>query len=289
MENQDILALIERRRGEIEAESREVVIAEPREVVVAEGDKINDLRCDLNAESTLPREVLKNKKIKQLISRPREDNEGRRSSDEDLPLAGASPTPAESSTPVPENPKGPAGERGSVVPAAATISSRVAAITAQHNKTTRGVKVSLTIQTPEDQAAGVALKLTAELKRSNRLREVRAVADDSEMFQEFLRQARESITELADEERSRWVMGRCHARGSRSSWFKDMLVIGQMDSGRITTLLVYIEGEEIEIGLADGDLTARQRDLYNSSGQVGQLRMRQTSPSFGTAQRRPLA
>lgn len=250
-----------------------------QEVVLAtDDDKINDL-ADLPQVNSRPlQEVYKDKKTERCKDTSRQSEQEvmvLRSSNEDLPLAGTSPTPAAAAPLISsEEQQLPKGEGGSVVPAAARTSScRYAGIGAQHAQTKSGVKLALTLQTPEDQRYFEGVKTTAELKPFSRRSQIKTRPGDSAAFEQALQS---TITQVLndpdyDEVRDRMVLGRVHTTGHRSPWLNDTFVWGVLDrEGRMQQAVLWSENEEYDL-MFDQELSDQQQQYYHCSAIYGQL------------------
>jgi hypothetical protein len=183
-----------------------------------------------------------------------------------VPVAVTSSSPREKDTACQEEGVGNLGPRD--------VSSRWSGITVQHVRTTRGVKVAITLQQPDWAASGHCQMATAELKRYDRMREVRPGADDSEHFAQYLAQVKAQL----QEQRSHLAcVGRLHHRGRRSQWLLDTLIVAIFDQDRMTHVMLYLEGEEFVIDL-DHVMSATQQRYYHSAGIHGQLHSAQKAP-----------
>ena len=249
----------------------------PRELVIA---KTPDFGQN-------PREVLKDKKIKRYnnISRLSEESDLVKVSDETCLLAEtASLTSGQlTSSNTFESATASPGESGIVIcPRELTSRDSVAAISVQHSKTTKGVKAMVTIQTATQARVGEATRLTAELKRWDRLRELKPYADDSDAFADMYLGAIEQLKETPARNRRNYCIGRLHDRGKRSAWYADMMMLGILDDqDHLKTVMLNIEGEEFEIEM---DLTLSDRQtMYHSQGRHGTLTRSQRAPRLATA------
>jgi len=169
---------------------------------------------------------------------------------------------------------------------ATTCSREIAGITAQHVKTERGIKVSLTIQTYQDQPTGEFVSLTAELKRHGRLRELKRYSGDSTVFEQHYIDTINSLKELTPEEGRYVCCGRIHERGKRAKWFADMMVVGNLnDSNHLDNIILWYGSEEYEIAMTN-ELTVKQAEGYHTSGIYGEVKTQATAPTLATAKRR---
>lgn len=183
------------------------------------------------------------------------------------PLAVAScNAPFESATASP-------GEGGSVI-SPRDVTSRYSGITVQHARTTKGVKLAVTLQQPTWTTQGVCQLATAELKRYDRMREVRAREHDSDDFANYLHAVKQQLQ--AAEDRTVCV-GRLHQRGRRSAWLYDTLVVARLEANLVTSVMLYLEGEE-QVIMMDTALTDLQQQYYHTQGRWGQVVSAQRAP-----------
>jgi len=147
------------------------------------------------------------------------------------------------------------------------VFSRYSGISVQHVRTDKGVKIAITLQKPEWCAEGACQMATAELKRYDRLREIKARADDSEHFAEYLKNAKIDLQEAANRD---VCMGRLHQRGRRSQWLYDTLIVAFFDGKKMERVMLYLEGEEHIIEL-DQELSESQQKFYLSQGRMGDI------------------
>jgi hypothetical protein len=264
-------------------QTREQILADiksrqnPRELVIA---KTPDFGQN-------PREVLKDKKIKRYnnISRLSEESDLVKVSNETCLLAETSSQPSGQGTSSLSLESGTScqGESGSVIsPRELTSRDHVVAITVQHSKTTKGIKAMVTLQKSSQAAVGEITRLTAELKRWDRLRELRAYSDDSDAFSEMYLGAIEQLKETPAKSRRSYCIGRLHDRGARSAWYADMMMLGILDDqDHLKTVILNIEGEEFEIHM-DVALSDRQ-SMYHSQGRHGELKRAKRAPRLSTA------
>jgi hypothetical protein len=164
--------------------------------------------------------------------------------------------------------------------AASTSSRTLTGITAQHARTARGIKVSLNIQEATDVATGAYSKITAELKRHDRLRELKAYSGDSTAFAQHYTNTITEIKELKPEQGQKFAIGRAHARGSRSAWIANVMVLGELDEqDQLTKIYFYYNNEEYVIDF-DQELSPKQKELYYCSGVYGELKRAQAAPTL---------
>lgn len=199
--------------------------------------------------SSRSREQLNNKTIKELNNSSRHDSEDVMS--EQSPLT--------------ETPKESLSQKafGSVI-TPREVSSRYSCVMVQHCKTAKGVKLAITLQTPELKR----LRVTAELKRYDRLREVKARLEDSTEFNLFFEDTKQAIYAARNKS---VCMGRLHARGKRSAWYRDTLAVAMInDAGTVEHVIININHEEYCVEL-NGQLTDLQSKMYRATGQIGTL------------------
>lgn len=227
---------------------------------------------------TNPREVLKDKKIKRLndISRAGEEMSGNKVSDETCPLALQPIGTSLALSPLQEE----VNEEGLVSAEPARTTSRdMTAVTAQHVRTERGVKVNITLQTARQAQEGCYVSLTAELKRSDRIRELKPYAADNEEFAEFYELAKQMTRE--DTNKKNICIGRLHERGKRNKWIADMLVVGYLKDNVLDSIKFFFDGATYDIRM-DHLMSERQQRLYHCSGIWGQLQTKKAAPTFET-------
>lgn len=245
-------------------------------VLATDHDKINDL-ADLPQVNSRPlQEVYKDKKTERLKDTSRQSQQEvmvLRSSSEDLPMAGTSPTPAVASPLSLCEQQLPTAESGSVVPAARTSSCRYAGISAQHAQTPRGVKLALTLQTPEDQRYFEGVKTTAELKPFARRSQIKTRPGDSAAFEQALQSTITQVLNDPDYDAvcDRMVLGRVHTTGARSPWLTDTFVWGVLDpEGHMQQAVLWSENQEYDL-VFDQQLSAQQQQYYYCSAIYGQI------------------
>jgi hypothetical protein len=158
-------------------------------------------------------------------------------------------------------------ERGVGNLAPRDVFSRYSGISIQHVRTDKGVKIAITLQKPEWAAAGACQMATAELKRYDRLREIRARADDSDHFAEYLKNAKQDLQDAADRN---VCMGRLHQRGRRSQWLYDTLIVAFFSGDKMQRVMLYLEGDEYIIDL-DQELSESQQKFYRAQGRHGDI------------------
>jgi hypothetical protein len=141
-------------------------------------------------------------------------------------------------------------------------------------KTKKGVKVAITMQKPEWAPTGGCQLATAELKTYDRMREVKAREQDSEHFAAYLKNAKRDIQ---DEENKNVCIGRLHERGKRSAWLYDTLIVAFFENDKMTSVMLYLEGEEHVIHM-NIELTEQQEKFYASQGRYGDISKGQGVP-----------
>jgi hypothetical protein len=249
----------------------------PRELVIAKTPEFQQN----------PREVLKDKKIKRYnnISRLSEESDLVKVSNETCLLAETSSLPIGQLTSSISLESGTSCQgRGGNVISPRELASRdsVVAISVQHSKTQKGIKAMVTIQKASQACVGEIIRLTAELKRWDRLRELKPYADDSDAFSDMYLGAIEHLKETPAKHRRSYCIGRLHDRGARSAWYADMMMLGILDDqDHLKTVILNIEGEEFEIQM-DLPLSDRQ-SMFHSQGRHGELKRAKRAPRLSTA------
>ena len=218
------------------------------------------------ADSQIPREVYKEQNIKLLISQ-----EGRE--DQDREKVSARPAFGPEGKPsIPlafdfvTSPEEVPQEREVSCISPRELCSRYSGISVQHVRTEKGIKVAITLQQSDWAATGAVQLATAELKRSDRLREVRAREDDSEEFAAYLEDAKQQLRPV----KAQVAMGRLHQRGRRSSWLYDTLIVAFFENNKMSKVMLYLEGEEVIIEM-DREMSMNQQKYYLSQGILGSI------------------
>jgi hypothetical protein len=158
-------------------------------------------------------------------------------------------------------------ERGGSVITPRDVTSRYSGISVQQARTVRGVKVAITLQQPDWISVGACQLATAELKRYDRMREIKARADDSEHFGNYLKNIKQQLHDAHDHT---VCLGRLHQRGRRSAWLYDTLMVASMHDDTVKSVMLYLEGEEYVIEL-DNTLTDLQQKFYHNQGIHGSI------------------
>jgi hypothetical protein len=130
-----------------------------------------------------------------------------------------------------------------------------------------GLKLAISLQTAAMGLKGQLFLLTAELKRYDRLREIKSKTDDSSAFAQVLEQAKREIH--AEQDRAMCI-GRVHLRGKRSAWIPNALVIARVDNNCICDVILILDDEQYTIKL-DQTITPAQRPLYLAAGIAGSI------------------
>lgn len=225
-----------------------------------------------------PREVYKDINIKILNDISREGEES------DLKLA--SPSIGEDRSPEGMKEKLAKEEEVLIIAPADTTSRTFSGISAQHHKTAKGIKVSITLQKADEVDVYAYIELTAELKRHNRIRELKPYSYDGDDFAELYSGMKNHIRHnLLPEIKEKTCIGRLHQRGSRSAWIADMFVIGELDQNDILKTIKFYHDDEYIINM-DQALTRRQTEIYHSSGLYGELRRRSIGPTLANLKRK---
>ena len=229
------------------------------------------------------REQLKNKKIKKVNNISRvvhcEDKSGEGVSDETRQLTLV--TDSGYTSPLSFEEKSKAQQEVIVNSPAREqeLARTFCGILAQHSKSKTGVKVFLTIQRFNHNPGQVQL-ITAELKRSDRLREVKPVEGDSEMFIKNLNDIKDQLYEIPKHQRGNMCLGRAHKRGKRDQWISDLFVFGKFnDCGEIEYITVQFKDEEYEIYLTS-ELSSFQEGKFLTTGRYGEVKTSKVSRSI---------
>jgi hypothetical protein len=167
---------------------------------------------------------------------------------------------------VTSSPRSQGAEEGYVI-APRELTSRYSGISVQHVKTEKGVKVAITLQKPDWCAEGACQLATAELKRYDRMREVKARPDDSETFALYLANVKQQLRDSANHS---VCIGRLHQRSRRSAWLYDTLMVAFLQGEIVERVMLYLEGEEYVIPL-DHTLTDLQQKYYHNQGIHGAI------------------
>jgi hypothetical protein len=177
------------------------------------------------------------------------------------------------------------GEGVSVMPNATTCSRIYTGISIQHNKTKKGIKLSINLQTADDAYNNNIVSITAELKRSDRLREIKEYQYDTDNFKAFVRSTLDDIMSIPKELRQHIAAGRAHERGQRSGWYQDVFVTAELDDYNvIRTVYLNLNGEEYQIDM-NKELSTSQATMYHSTGIYGELKLVQMAPTLFGARR----
>lgn len=238
----------------------------------------------------VPREVYKEEKKERSKHSSRSDEELiAQESLRDSSLAGQSPlrtaaTPLETSSHLLAE-IASQGEGVSVITPATTCSRTYTGISIQHNKTKKGIKLSINLQTSDDAYNNNILSITAELKRSDRLREIKEYQYDSEAFKAFVKNTIDEIMSVPKGLRQHIAAGRAHERGQRSGWYQDVFITAEMDEGNIVRLVyLNLNGEEYTVDM-NKELSTSQSSMYHSTGIYGELKLVQMAPTLIGARR----
>ena len=173
------------------------------------------------------------------------------------------------------------GESGIVI-ATRELTSRYSGISVQHVNTAKGIKIAVTLQRPDEAPYGDVLLLTAELKRYDRLREIKSrIDDDTQHFAEYLSNVK---SQLQQAKNKNVAMGRLHQRGKRAAWLEDSLVVAFFDNKRIARVMLYLATEEVVIEL-DQPLSQNQQKYYLGLGYQGVVKKGRDVPTFDSLPR----
>jgi len=218
------------------------------------------------AESQIPREVYKDLKIKLLISQEGGEDQDR----EKVSARPAFGPEGKPSNPLAfdfvTSPEEVPQEREVSCISPRELCSRYSGISVQHARTDRGIKVYITLQQSDWVPTGAVQLATAELKRSDRLREVRAREDDSEEFAAYLDDAKQQLRP----QKAQVAMGRLHQRNKRSSWIYDTVMVAFFENDKMNKVLLYLEGEEVIIDM-DREMSMNQQRYYHCQGLLGTI------------------
>ena len=222
------------------------------------------------------REQYNNKSIKQYIALVSEDSIGVKVSGETCLVAQrqASDPLATSFEAVPfGSVTSSPGEGGNVI-SPRELCSRWSGISVHHVRTRKGVKIGISLHKPAWVRDGRLLQITAELKRYDRLREVKPMQDDSDFFSEYL----QGVKAILHEKRDRSAcLGRAHQRGARKTWIQDTLVLAYLKDSGIGTVTIYIEGDQFDIPMTH-PMSEQQQRVYHSTGMHGNIVFNRRSP-----------
>lgn len=170
--------------------------------------------------------------------------------------------------------------------APARTTTRITGISVQHARTTKGIKLSITIQTEPDAELGTYVELTAELKRHSRLRELRRYEPDNYCFQELYQATIEELKQLTPEQGQSVAMGRMHVRGARGHWFANMMAVANLDQeDHVAKVIIHVNGDEFEINMTE-QLSPLQEKIYHTNGMYGRLTRAKPAPTLETATRK---
>lgn len=167
---------------------------------------------------------------------------------------------------VTSSPRSQGAEEGNVI-SPRELTTRYSGISVQHVRTPRGVKIAVTLQKTEWIDQGACQLATAELKRYDRMREVKARADDSEYFAKYLENVK---MQLQDARNHDVCIGRLHQRGRRSAWLYDTLIVAFFENKQMARVMVYLEGAEYVIEM-DHTLSESQQKFYHNQGIHGSI------------------
>jgi hypothetical protein len=177
------------------------------------------------------------------------------------------------------------GGVNSITPAI-TSSRGFTGISVQHAKTKQGIKLFVTVQTPQDADNLTYLELTAELKRHNRLRELKRYDPDDYEFSELYVSTILELKELTPAQGKKVCMGRVHARGIRQEWVANMFIVGMLDDNEmVDNIIINYNGEEYNIKM-DASMSPAQIKSYHSSGIYGELKKQRIAPRIETMKRK---
>ena len=238
---------------------------------------MNNQNSNYIIELLASREQYKNKNIKQCISLDSEDSIGVKVSDETCLLAQRQAS-APVATSFEENPLDGTScqeESGNVI-SPRELYTRWSGISVHHVRSKKGVKIGITLQKPAWVNEGITLQITAELKRYDRLREVKHNDADSDFFVEYLNGVKQVLHENQNKTA---CLGRAHQRGARKAWIQDTLVLGYLVDDNIDNITLYVEGEQFEIPM-NHEMSDNQQRVYYSTGIHGRIQLRKRNPKI---------
>lgn len=247
------------------------LLARPREHYLANTDKKTTFSHDQSKNHTSPREVYNNKNI-EIQNYSSRDNDADVNGDKvsvrpaSCPETDVSKQAALDSVFDPLTSSVSQQALGNDITPARTT-SRYSGIIVQQVRTERGIKVAITLQKPQWQSEGAVQLATAELKRYDRMREIKARVDDSEHFNQYLTATKQT---LQTEQNKNACIGRLHQRAKRSKWIYDTLVVGFIENNRVARVLLYLEGDEYVIELGE-TMNKNQQQYYVSQGIHGDV------------------
>lgn len=201
------------------------------------------------------REVYKDKKIKRLNNTSRLDEDASLSKDLLTSATSSQETPSQKAF------------VSNVTPA--RTSSRYTGISVQHYITDKGIKLAINLQTAEGAEHGAIQQMTAELKRYERLHEVKGRLDVDDAW--FNRHLEQTTADIKTSGNRAICLGRPHAHRKRAAWFVNTFVVGVLAGNTITSVILNIEGEEFSIEL-DQELSEQQIKFYRSTGLYGHIK-----------------
>ena len=169
-----------------------------------------------------------------------------------------------------------------VLSAHENLTSRVySGISVYHNRTDRGIKLNITLQSQEDVELGACVEITAELKSQDRFYEIKNYAGDDPEYQEFV----QAVIKIYRERPETYAIGRAHARGKRSAWYSNTLIVGQLRDGVVVHVTLFLINEQYDIAM-NMPLNTNQSKFYHSGGIYGILKSTKKVPSLATAERK---
>jgi hypothetical protein len=283
---EDILAKVKAREQQL-ADARELHLANENQF----DSKSQYIVVNAEQNHKQAREVYKEEKIKRNkdISRLSEETETDYESLRDSSLAGQSPLRTTATPPVTSShllaESSLQGEGVSVMSDATTCSRTYTGISIQHNKTKKGIKLSINLQTADDAHNNNIVSITAELKRSDRLREIKESQYDTDNFKAFVNSTINEIMDIPRQLRQHIAAGRAHERGQRSVWYQDVFITAELDSYNVVRrVYLNLNGEEYQVEM-DKELSTSQATMYHSSGIYGELKLVQMAPTLAGARR----
>jgi len=136
----------------------------------------------------------------------------------------------------------------------------------------QGITLYVNIQLSSD-ADDSGLKLTAELKKHDRIRTLKEYECDSEEFTKIYLETRDAIKSLKPELRQNLCMGRMHTRRGRGEWYPDIMAVATLDEHKIVKhVIMYVGTQEFEFEMTADILSPSQTPWALTGGVWGQLR-----------------
>lgn len=209
------------------------------------------------------REVYKDKKTKR-------HKDSSRSSEEEMELLPSASSGREQ--------PGDQDSQGLVVPQEVGVSGsaaqdphQITGISVQHKQSKNGVKIGITFQTFSMQHTGENIMVTAELKRRDRIRDLKVYEYDDPVFSDMFMTAIQEIKDLGTDAGKDFCIGRCHERGQRSEWIPNLYVVASVPNGVAQQVFINYLGQEFIIDMT-ADMSIEQSRYYHSNGIYGSIK-----------------